>query len=412
MVGAAIALAAAALAAGVSPWEPTWWTAAVQLAILGGITPMIYAVNIRLVPMFARRQWVEPRMLVAQVTTGAAGAWLAFMGTGLREVALQRAGHLLAFGGGLLFMVNIVRLFRQRAAIPAAVADRNEIQQAVDRIATRFTRFSGTMLVLGLAIGVVLTWWRPAQGRWELVWAHTLLVGFFLTMAAGVCYHVLPRWTGTTWPSVARIALHLRLVAVSLPVMLVALATDSDWLFLIGGPLQAVAITLFLVNVLPLVWRLQGPLRVGIVAAGLFLIAGVGLGVAFAIDPALGARLRQTHATTNLFGWGGLLISAFGRRFLPGFAGRELRWPWLSRVQVATLLVGAVGGAGAMAWRALGDGPDAAVLAAQAIMAAGMLLFAAQVGGTFAGSPPPEPVVLIRPRPATPNVAHPAPQRA
>ena len=64
--------------------------------------------------------------------------------------------------------------------------------------------------------------------------------------------------------------------------------------------------------------------------------------------------------------------------------------------QVGVLLLGVAGGVLATIWRALGDGPDAAVMAAQGVVAAGMLLFAAQVAGTFAGRPP-APVVVVRP---------------
>ena len=36
---------------------------------------------------------------------------------------------------------------------------------------------------------MALVWWRPERGRWDLVWAHMLLVGFFivgLTVGADV----------------------------------------------------------------------------------------------------------------------------------------------------------------------------------------------------------------------------------
>ncbi|HWV23723.1 MAG TPA: hypothetical protein VNZ58_06015, partial [Thermomicrobiales bacterium] len=60
MVLAPMALAVSALAIGYSVDHPTWWNAAVHLAILGGITMMIYAVNFRFIPVFARRSWRFP----------------------------------------------------------------------------------------------------------------------------------------------------------------------------------------------------------------------------------------------------------------------------------------------------------------------------------------------------------------
>jgi hypothetical protein len=376
MIAAPVALAVAAIAAGLVQQYPSWWSAAVHLAILGGIALMIYAVNIRIVPVFARRAWTSPRRLVAQIMAGGTGAWLTFAGKGLQEIWLTRMGQALALAGGLLFMMNIVQLFRQGPASRHASPLTFTAQEDVDRIATQFTRLSGMLLVLGLALGVLLSWWRPENGRWDLVWAHAMLVGFFLTMASGVGYHVLSRWTGQPWRSVAMIRWHYRLVVLSLPFMLLGLAVDAYTLFLIAGPAQAAAIALFLVNIVPLVWYLDGPVRAGILIAVTFLVFGVGLGVAFAVDPGLGPRLRQTHATANVFGFAGLLISGFGYSFVPHFAGRELRWPRLARVQLGLLLTGAGAGVGATVWRGIGDGPDGTVLLAQAIVGMGLLLFA------------------------------------
>lgn len=396
MIAAPFALAVAAIAAGVSMYHPAWWSAAVHLAVLGGITMMIYAVNIRIVPVFARRTWRYPRLLVAQVGLGGVGAWLTFVGEGLQSNAWSRIGQLLALFGGLLFMVNVITLFHQKPTFQHAPPTADPQQGVVDTIATKFTRLSGMLLVIGLAIGVMLSWWMPERGRWDLVWAHTMLVGFFLTMASGVCYHVLSRWTGHPWRSVGLIRWHYRLVAFGLPLMLIALAVNSSWLFLIAGPIQALALALFAINILPLVWNLDGTIRAGVVLAMIFLAGGVSLGVMFAIDASLGARLRPVHVEANLFGWSGLLISGFGYYFAPHFAGTQLRWPRVARLQLVILALGVLGGIAALAWRMEGGGPESLVLAAQAFVGLGLLLFAVQVAGAFAIRPE-EPVVLIRP---------------
>jgi hypothetical protein len=382
MVLAPVALAVSALAAGWSVREPAWWQAAVHLAVLGGIALMIYGVNIRIVPVFARRTWRSPRLLVAQVVAGGAGAWLAFAGIGTRNDAARGAGEILALVGGLLFMINIVGLFKQDPSGEAAPSGSSQ-QPSVDRIATKFMRLSGTWLVLGLAVGVALVWWRPERGRWDLVWPHTLLVGFFLSMASGVCYHVLSRWSERPWASVAAIRWHYIIVALGLPFMVLALATGWEGLFLVAGPIQAAALVLLLINAAPHVARLRGPARAGMLIAGVFLVVGLTLGVIFAIDPATGARLRQAHAIANLFGWAGLLISGFGYALVPEFAGARVRWPRLAVAQLGILSLGVAGGMAAVAWRMYGDGPDSAVIAAQAMVAAGMLLFAAHVAAMF-----------------------------
>lgn len=403
MTLAPLAIAVAAFAVGYSATHPTWWSAAVHLAVLGGITMMIYAVNIRIVPVFGRRNWRNPRLLLAQVILGLAGAWMTFVGIGLREVWLERPGQLLALVAGVLFMVNIVQLFHQKATMPSAPL-KYEQQATVDKIAIGFTKLSAFLLLFGLMIGVMLSWWRPGFGRWDLVWAHIMLVGWFMTMASGVCYHVLSRWTGAPWRSITMIRLHYKTVAWGLPFMLLALAADLDWLFFIAGPLQALAILFFLMNIVPLVARLAGPVRAGIVLAVIFLVIGVSLGVMFAIDASTGPRLRQVHVMANVFGWAGLLISGFGYRLAPNFANISLRWPRLAVMQIVVMLAGVVTGMYAMWDRMYNGGATDAVMASTAIVGIGMLIFAVQVAGTFMNGA--ESVQLLRPTVGSRPVPH------
>lgn len=381
---APLALAVAAFAVGYSATHPVWWSAAVQLAVLGGITMMIYAVNIRIVPVFARRDWKSPRLLLAQIGTGLGGAWMVFLGTGMRLDWLERVGQLAALAGGVLFMLNVAQLFHQKVQMPPQTY-RYALQASVDKAAIGFTRLSATLLLVGMVIGVMLSWWRPGFGRWDLVWAHTMLVGWFMTMAAGVCYHMLSRWTGAPWRSIAMIRLHYRIVAMGLPLMLLALAADWRWLFFIAGPLQAAAIVLFLINIVPLVAKLVGPVRIGILMAIVFLMIGVSLGVMFAIDASTGPRLRHVHVMANLFGWAGLLISGFGYRFVPNFAGQGLRWPWLASLQLTVMVLGVIAGMYALWSRMYDGGSTDAVALASSIVGVGLLLFVIQAAGTFLG---------------------------
>ena len=90
LVAAMLALAMSALAAGLTPYQPGWWRGAVSLAVLGGITPMIYAVNLRIVPVFARRAWPSARWPRLQIGLAIAGAWLVFAGTIAGNVGIGR----------------------------------------------------------------------------------------------------------------------------------------------------------------------------------------------------------------------------------------------------------------------------------------------------------------------------------
>jgi hypothetical protein len=382
MIAAMAGFAIAALTVGFVPDHPTWWRAAVSLAVLGGITPMIYAVNIRVIPVFSRRPWRSLTLLRVQVALMLAGAWLVFLGRFAPSKPALEIGSLLALASGLLFTANIVRLFKQPATAPAPPLP-FPIQADVDRLAVKFTRWSGIYLQVGLIVGVITSFWTPKTGRWDLVWAHAMLVGFMLTMVAGTCYHVLSRWTGHPWRSVTPIRIHLIVVIAGFPFMLLALATNWTALFAIAGPLQAAALLLFLYNVTPLAARLPGKSKPAVLAAACCLAVGVSMGAWFANDAVAGARLRTAHAEINLFGWSGLLISGVGYYLVPRFAGRPLRWPRLAIAQLALLGGGIVIGATALAFRGYGHASAPAVLAAQSLVALGFVAFGAIIAGTF-----------------------------
>lgn len=413
MLSALIAFTVAALAAGLAVAHPALWEGAVRLAILGGIVPMIYAVNVRIVPVFSRRAWPAEGWLRAQIALAVLGGWGVFAGSAANLRGLAVAGSAAALAGGLLYVVNLRRLFRQPATLPPPPLP-NTGQVEVDRLATRFMQIAGVYLLFGLVSGLALHFWRLGSGRWDLVWTHAMVIGFFLCMASGVCYHAVSRWSGRAWRHIGLIRLHLVLVALGLPAMLHALATNDLRMFAVAGPLQAVAIVLLLVNIAPLVPGLPQPTRAAFIGAALLLLVGVTLGSLFAIDPALGARLRLAHAEINLFGWTGLLISGAGYYLVPRFAGRPLRWPKLAPLQLGALASGVVLAVIALVWRAYGIGSPALLLLAQALIASGFALFAVLVAATMRPWSPPAggtsaPLPLIRapaaasPRPGSPG---------
>lgn len=386
MVAAVIAFAVSAATVGMLPNRPAWWPAALSLLVLGGVTPLIYAVNIRIVPVFARRRWQSERLLRIQLAAILLGAWLVYLSRlaswqpGL--VAGQAAGLL----SSLLFMVNVVRLFRQPAAgigLPLPFPE----QGGFDRIAVQLTRFAGMALQLGMILGVVLAVWTPETGRWDLVWAHLMLIGFFLSMAMGVCYHVLPRWGTGRWPMPWLQRPQFFAHAVALPLMLVALATDTSWLFRVSGPLMALAIAAFLVQAAPLLPALPRETGLAFGAAMGALAMGVALGAMFAIDPAAGARLRLVHAEFNLFGWTGLLVMGAATYLAPRFSGRPMRWPALLLPHVGLQVLGVLLGVLAFTLRAGGDDATTFIWIAQGVIAASFALLALHFALTFTNKP-------------------------
>jgi hypothetical protein len=385
ILAATLAFAVAALTAGLVPYRGWWWNPAVRLAVVGGITPMIYAVNIRIVPVFSRRNWRSETLLRAQIILTVAGAWLLFFGGTERNRDVVTTGVLLAWVGGVLFLVNTFALFRQeplknRPAPPLPYPE----HRAIDKIATRFTSLSGLFVLLGLSIGVYVQLWPPRTGRWDLVWAHTMLVGFFLSMVSGVCYHVLARWTGHRWQSLRLIQIHFYVTLIALPLMLIALATNDQTLFSYAGPIQGLALWLFLWNIAPMVWRMTGPTRIALVLAIAALLAGVFLGAMFAGHPVVGVHYRIVHADLNLFGWTGLLISGVAYYLVPRFFGRPLRWPRLAAIQVGLLAAGITASALAWTWRIEKGGASDLITASQSVVAIGFVLLGVIVSGTLA----------------------------
>ena len=387
IVAAALAFAVAAISAGLTTERPRLWGAAIALVVLGGITPMIYTVNLRILPVFSRRTWRRPRVLIAGMLVALAGAWLTYLGRAVGVAVVETLGALAALAGGMLYAGCVIALFRSAPTTASAPPLPFPEQTAVDAVGVRFTRMAGVYLLAGLLTGVVLRFWTPDRGRWDLVWAHALLLGWFLSMASGVCYHVLPRWTGARWRTPRLIAPHFHSVQLALPLMLLALALDSKLLFMVAGPLLVVSFLLFLLNVAPLVVRLPALSRLGVSLAALFLVAGILLGGTFALHTVTGARLRLAHAELNLFGWSGLLICGVGYYLFPRFAGQPLRWPRLAHAQIITQASGVLLSAGAWWWRAyVSDSSDLEIALGGLVTGLGMLLFAVIIAATFRGA--------------------------
>jgi hypothetical protein len=187
---------------------------------------------------------------------------------------------------------------------------------------------------------------------------------------------------------------HFYVTLVALPLMVLALAIDSQVLFHMSGPLQAAVIALWIGNCLPFIRRLPRLTAIGVGAAVLALAIGIGLGMSFAVTPANGALLRPVHAELNVFGWAALLITGVTYYLAPRFAGSPLRWPHLAPLQLG-LTIGGLALSVALIWLRL-EGHDAGELVGVAHLAcaAGIGLMGVMVAGTFASKPRPLAVPL------------------
>lgn len=405
LLGATMAMALAALAvavavAGYTRTHPVWWEAAISLAVLAGIFPMILAVNTRIVPVFSRRDWVSGSLVRAMVVLALIGGWVVFLGRMSERDGIVILGSAVSLAAGVLFLANIGQLFKQKTPVRPAPPLPYPAQTQADRIAINFTRLSAVWLLVGLVIGLVTSIHTPETGRWELVWAHAMLVGFAFSMATGVTYHVLPRWTTGRWKTITALRIHWYVTVVALPLMVLALAIDSQMLFHMAAPLEAMVIILWIANCLPFIAKLPRYTAVGMGAALAALVMGIALGMSFAVTPANGALLRPVHAELNLFGWAALLICGVTYYLAPRFAGMPLRWPRLALVQLA-LTIGSLALGIVLLWlRIEGHDTNEAVQAAHLGSAIGLGLLGVMVAGTFA-APKRHPVgtIQIMPRP-------------
>jgi hypothetical protein len=389
LLGATMSLALLALSiavgvAGFAHSRPTWWEASISLAVLGGIFPMILAVNSRIVPVFSRRDWVSEPLVRAMVVLAIAGGWTVFLGRIVERGVIVTSGSAISLLAGILFLGNIGQLFRQKTLVRPAPPLPFPAQAQADRIATNFTRLAGIWLLVGLTIGLAVSIRAPERGRWELVWAHAMLVGFVLSMATGVTYHVLPRWTSGRWKTITALRIHWYVTVIALPLMVLALAIDSQVLFHMAAPLEAMVIILWIANCLPFMPKLPRPTGIAFGAALAALTCGIALGMSFAVRPANGAVLRVVHAELNLFGWAALLICGATYYLAPRFAGVPLRWPRLIPVQLA-LTIGSLATGIALLWlRIEGLDTGSGVQLAHLGSAAGLGLMGVIVAATFA----------------------------
>jgi hypothetical protein len=397
---ALLALAVAIAVAGFTNSHPTWWEASISLAVLGGIFPMILAVNTRIVPVFSRRDWVSEPKVRTMVVLAIAGGWIVFLGRMADRDPVVTLGSAVSWLASVFFLFNIGQLFRQKTPVRPAPPLPYPAQAQADRIATNFTRLSSIWLLIGLTIGLAVSIRTPNMGRWELVWAHAMLVGFVLSMATGVTYHVLPRWTNGRWKTITALRVHWYVSLVALPLMVGALAIDSQLIFHMAAPLEAVVIILWIANCLPFVGKLPRPTSIGVGAALTALTCGIALGMSFAVTPANGAVLRRVHAELNLFGWAALLICGVTYYLAPRFAGMPLKWPRLIPLQVA-LTIGSLAAGIALLWLGIeGHNTGSAVLLVHLGSAVGLGLLGVTVAVTFA-APKRQPIGTIRLMPST-----------
>jgi hypothetical protein len=233
------------------------WSAMVHLTLFGWITLMIAAVSYHTMPVFAARDFPDPRLIWMHWASASAGVALTTLSLLAGWNAGVTIGLLFQLGAALLFVANTILLCvrgprHARHAPPPPIAD----QLQVDRVGTSATKAAGLALPLALLLMLAVrqSW---ISGAWMLAAEHLAALGWVMLMIVGVAYHVLPRFSGraTRGAGWARAQLLCHTGAL----MLIVLALGFGWtgIFAAGGLLMALALGLFAWTVWPALLPIQ-----------------------------------------------------------------------------------------------------------------------------------------------------------
>jgi hypothetical protein len=156
---------------------------------------------------------------------------------------------------------------------------------------------------------------------------HLFTIGFISISIFGALYQFLPVAVGTPIKSQRLAHVAFVLLAIGLPVFVVALAESVSTFIPIGGTMLALAFTLVAGNVIATLatssdrsvtwWALS--------AASVFLVATMGFGLFLAFDVATGVAgalrfdLLLVHVHVALAGWVLMVMIGVGHRLLPMF---------------------------------------------------------------------------------------------
>jgi cbb3-type cytochrome oxidase subunit 1 len=123
----------------------------------------------------------------------------------------------------------------------------------------RFIRASVVWLVIGVVIGVGMTWAPGHMVIYRTAHAHANLLGFVSMMIFGVAYHVLPRFAGRPLHARALAGAHFYAANVGLAALVAGFLLRISWpgadvLLRGGGLLSAAGALAFAYNI----WRTLG----------------------------------------------------------------------------------------------------------------------------------------------------------
>ncbi len=327
---------------------PQRWDAWVHLLLYGWISCSIFAVNYHTTPVFSGRNFPKPAWLEFHWLVWSLGVLLASSGLVWYSQLSYRLGLGLEWLGSCLFMWNIVQLLRSPKLRPSMPSSPQQ-QQQIDRLSTLATKTSGASLPLALSL-MLAREFGLIHARWLLSAEHLLTLGWMMLMIIGVGCHVLPRWSGQATRDPRWLHAGLGLHHVGLLSIVLGLGFDLPAVFALGASFMLLGLSCCVWLLVPALAnrpakqpgqlsivqpRRIGPLTMWCIRAAVgYLALGIGFGISFAFDRALGAQLRPIHVESNLAGFATILIYGMAYFMLPRFMGRPLAFAKLANWQV------------------------------------------------------------------------------
>lgn len=235
------------------------WPAATHLTIFGWVTAMILVVSYHTMPVFSARDFPYPRLIALHYLLFAAGIALTTIGLAFVEVPVTIAGLQLEASASLVFIANIILLFRcgpkrthghPVTPIPS--------QRDIDRLGTRATKVASVCLPLSL-LGLAAVYQGILDVGWLLASEHLATLGWVMLMIVGVAVHVLPRFSGHGLRGPGWVRAQQVCHCIALGLMVFALGFDRPAVLAIGAMLMAVALGLFAATVWPALALTRSP---------------------------------------------------------------------------------------------------------------------------------------------------------
>lgn len=287
------------------------------LGLLGFVFHTVFGKAYSLVPSYFDRELATTRLLPVHLLCSITGTAALAVGLEFDRSGAETAGAALWLAGIVIFVATLVWTIRDNpVGRETGTGEHNADREWTDRFANRFILVGLAYLIAGsyelVAVSSGLPTLFDGYGARAI---HLLAAGAGAIFVFAVGFRLLPRFFATTTPRpLAMVALPAGAAG---PAIIAASLPAGDLLSL-GAVLEALAVVTFAVAVGTLFVRTDRD-RIGfygVLGGALAGVAGVSLGLLFAVDGLTLARVGA-HTRLNVLGFLGLTIVGVSYQFYP-----------------------------------------------------------------------------------------------